>query len=543
MTIDIRKYILIRSAVLGAGTVPSPKLTGRIFTANSRIPPGGAVTFTDPLVLKAFLSGGAQAGYDFTSAMAEQYFAWISNSGTSAQSIDVARWVNTETGPIFWGGNTNAKTVAALNNLANPTITIYLNAALTASITYTVASLGAVSLADAAGKIQAGLLAASGLPATWSNLTCVYDATNNRFVINTGQTVGIGTFNAVSILKTPFTDALGLTGDDSALLTQGSPSETPAQSLARVNATAAAWGRAIFSLDRPIGATQNPVVALADAIAASQWIESQNGRYGITWVVNNNDNPYATWYSSLNANQGTSLAYDNTTQALTAITAAQRNGYIEMGAATQAAATDYALGRNVTSNYMYKDLGILASVFDTDFSNLLDAARCNYVGQTEFNGLTRNFYQRGVMCGSATEITDEAIFTNEQWLRGAVVAVLGSAQLSLPRIPANLRGESIIIGLITQGVIGSPNTQGTAFYNGVIEGGKTLTAPQIQAITEATGDATAWNQVQSKGWFLTVTISPVVNPQSGLTEYQATYVLVYAKGDSIKKINGTHDLV
>ena len=217
--------------------------------------------------------------------------------------------------------------------------------------------------------------------------------------------------------------------------------------------------------------------------------------------------------------------------------------WVDCCAAALAAATDYTLGRDVTQNYMYVDFGIAADINTTDAAKALDAARVNYIGQTEFNGLPRVFYQRGVMMGDPSEITDEAIFTNEQWLRGAIIAQLMSYQLSAPRLPANARGTGVISNLISGGVVGSVDTPGTAYYNAVIEGGKTLTALQKQSITDRTGNPEAWRQVAKLGWYLVVAITPRSNPDSRVQEYVAVYTLVYAKADSVKFISGTDVLI
>jgi hypothetical protein len=61
------------------------------------------------------------------------------------------------------------------------------------------------------------------------------------------------------------------------------------------------------------------------------------------------------------------------------------------------------------------------------------------------------------------------------------------------------------------------------------------------AITNATGDPTAWQKVQTSGyWFDVVFETYVVNNQ---TEYKAVYTLIYAKDDVIRLVNGTDILI
>ena len=88
---------------------------------------------------------------------------------------------------------------------------------------------------------------------------------------------------------------------------------------------------------------------------------------------------------------------------------------------------------------------------------------------------------------------------------------------------------------ILQGVIEE------ALNNGTISVGKPLTNTQKAYITQLTGDNTAWQTVQLNGYVLEVVITQVVT--NGTTRYIAKYSLVYAKGDSIRKVEGRHTLI
>ncbi|OYW78788.1 MAG: hypothetical protein B7Z19_06545, partial [Polynucleobacter sp. 32-46-5] len=82
-----------------------------------------------------------------------------------------------------------------------------------------------------------------------------------------------------------------------------------------------------------------------------------------------------------------------------------------------------------------------------------------------------------------------------------------------------------------------------ALVNGVISVGKPLTSAQQIYITNATGDDTAWRQVQSEGYWIDVEIVAYVDTITGTTKYKAVYVLIYSKDDVIRKVEGTDVLI
>lgn len=195
-----------------------------------------------------------------------------------------------------------------------------------------------------------------------------------------------------------------------------------------------------------------------------------------------------------------------------------------------AAATRYDRNSSATC-FMYKQLAAENPVVNTDtLATTLDDAHINYYGQTQVNGQQIAFYQRGVNLDG----TDTAIAYNEMWLKSQVATNFFNYVTNVERIPANYVGESIVESAIVMPVI----LQGLS--NEVIMPGKTLTAQQRAAIFQYTGDETAADQVQENGYWL----STSVGLRSGSdSEYEASYRLVYSKADSIRFVDGTHNLI
>ena len=196
-------------------------------------------------------------------------------------------------------------------------------------------------------------------------------------------------------------------------------------------------------------------------------------------------------------------------------------------------ATDYT-AKNGGSNYMFTQFNLTPSVTTDAQADIYDPLRVNYYGTTETAGQNLSFYQRGVMMGLATNPAQQNIYANETWFKDAVAQALMTLLLTLPEIPANTTGVAYITNSI-QSII----TQ--ALNNGTISVGKTLTYAQKAYIANVTGSSTAWQQVQTSGYWLNVQIVPYVT--DGITEYKGVYTLVYSKGDTVNLITGQDILI
>ena len=202
------------------------------------------------------------------------------------------------------------------------------------------------------------------------------------------------------------------------------------------------------------------------------------------------------------------------------------------------AAIDYDR-TNATTSAMYRQAGVtIPAVVTSDLeANKLDKARVNYYGQTAIYGSKIAFYQRGFLCGSesAGHLLDAGVYANEQWLRSYINQQWFTMLLSTRGIPANRDGAG-------RGALVLADTVTKALDNGVILVGKELTTAQKIAITDASGDSLAWHDVQNKGYWYDTKIVEFTGP-SGLSEYKMQYTLIYSKGDFVRKVEGSHNLV
>ena len=167
--------------------------------------------------------------------------------------------------------------------------------------------------------------------------------------------------------------------------------------------------------------------------------------------------------------------------------------YPELLPSAVLAATDYTRRAGV-QNYMFQTANLTATVTTDSDADIYDGSRINYYGETQSAGQRRQFYQRGVMTGTAADPVDMNIFANEQWLKDDAAANILSLLISSPTVSANQNGRGQLL-VIIQGSIDR------ALFNGTIAPGATLSQQQQIFITEATGDELAWRQVQTIGYW------------------------------------------
>lgn len=200
------------------------------------------------------------------------------------------------------------------------------------------------------------------------------------------------------------------------------------------------------------------------------------------------------------------------------------------------AAIDYKKP-NATMNFMFRQSGVtVESQVTTDLlANDMDASRVNYYGQTAKSGSSIKFYQRGFLCGNPTAPLDMSVHAGEQWLKSRISALWFDLLLGTRGIPNNLDGKGRATQVIAQVVE-------EAIFNGVISVGSDLTVTQRLAIADATNDDLAYHEVTNTGSWYNAEIVEFTGP-SGIAEYQVNYTLVYKKGDWVRKVVGSHNLV
>ena len=496
MAIKITRYVDIISSVSGASSVAQRKLDHRRFTSDPRVPVGSILELG---------SGDADDFFGSTSdeaVFARQYFGYVSPAPASApRALQFAAYAPAGRVPAVYSAT--PATLAELTAISAGSLTITLGAN-----TNTIAAINlssALSFADVATALQTAIRTGTGTQ--FAAATVTYDVGRASFVISGGVieaapvSVGTGSLEALLGLNDPMT-----------ILSPGVAAQNPLDAFQAAEDASDSFGSASFGES----------ITDVGAKAVAQYVAGENVKY--QFYVSVTPATYTATVAALSGIQSTGIILNGAA-----------GEYKEAIPAAIMSATDYDR-RNATVNYMYRQVGGFTADVTTDaLANIYDTARVNYYGQTASAGQNISFFQRGFLLGGATAPVDMSVHANEQWLKAYLTAALLSLQLSLNKIPANNEGRSYVLAQVIDGV-------NKAKLNGTIIIDKVLTTAQKIAVTQLSGDPDAWRDVQSKGFWADVAIVQSV-PVSGVTEYTAKYTLVYSKGDVVRKVEGSHNLI
>lgn len=498
MSIGITRYVDITSTVAGAQSVDQQRLVGRRFTNNPILPVGQIVTFRPGEAEVYFGANSDEAKF------ARQYFSYVSPAPASkAQVLQFAPWASSARAATIIGGAHIGLT--AIKLITAGKINLKLDSA--SYIATSINLSGAADLTAVATALDSALDAVKG---TNPKLNVSFNVSTNKFSITNSQT-GDAVLAHISYNDaTDVGDAIGLSASGR-VIRDGADAETPLQAFIKSEEISDSFGSASFQ----------QAVILQDAIDLSQHVASQNVKYMMLWSVANSSDAQ-TWSGAMIGIASTGIVLNKTS-----------GEFKEALVQAVMAATNYDY-RNASINYMFRQAGFTADVTSNTDADYYDDLRVNYYGQTATAGQNISFLQRGVLMGGATDPLDMSVHANEQWLKAHLRSRLMALLLAMSKVPANSDGRAMVLSVVQGGI-------DKALFNGTILIGKTLTENQKVAIISLTGDPLSPHDVETNGYWVDAKIE--VETLSGVENYRCDYVLVYAKGDSVRKITGSHNLI
>lgn len=496
MSISIRRYVDIVSGVGAAAAVAQRDLIGRIFSDNPKTPSDAVVEFDTAADVAAYY-GGASEEYK----RAAFYFGFISKSVSAPRKLSFARWAKVANEARIYGAPVGT-TLAEFNAIVAGDMTLTVGGQVATVVNLDLSAAG--TLAAVAAALQVAIRAEAGTQ--FANADVTYDAVS-------------GTFNFESTLE-----------------------EAAAISVAPGDAMADAFGWTA-------GAIMSPgvdVQSIPDALTASVDGSNNFGSFAFVEVLTNDETEEAaTWNAARNVEfmfcarvtAASAAAVAAATLALAGcglVLAPLANEYPELLPMAVLAATDYTR-RGAVQNYMFQVANLTPSVASNADADTYDALRVNYYGNTQTAGQQINFFQRGFLTGPDTAPVDMNTYANEMWFKDAAQSAIMGLLLALPRIPANAEGRGMVLAILQ-------DTIDRALLNGTISVARTLSPAAKLFVTNVTGDPDAWHQIESVGYWVDVVMVAYAGP-GGSTEYKAVYTLVYAKDDTVRKVEGAHNLV
>lgn len=496
MSIKISRYVAITSGVGAGAAVQQRELIGRLFNDNPLIPINAVLEFATADDVGAYFGFNSQEYL-----RAAFYFGWVSKLITSPKKLSFGRYAKATAPARIYGGALVAA-LADFNAVAAGTLNMSVGGQDIALVNIDLTA--AASLAAVAAAIQAAIRAAGGTQ--FVNATVTYDAVGKKMIF-------ASTLSQAASISTPTGTLAGLLGwtAGDAVLSPGASVQTIVEALETSASISNNFGSFAFV----------PTLSTDEILAAAQWNDARNIEFMFCVRV-----PDAaageTIYAAVTGLSGVALTF--------APTAGQ---YDEMVPMIIEAATDYDR-TGAAQNYMFQQFPLTPKVATDALANTLDAIRVNYYGVTQTAGQNIAFYQRGFLVGGANDAVDQNVYANECWLKDAAGSAIMTALLALPKVPANARGRSMIMGLLQDPIE-------RALRNGTISIGKTLSPTQRLYVTQITNDDKAWRQVQAIGYWLDCVIRAVV--VNNVTEYEAAYTLIYSKDDTVRKVTGSHVLI
>ncbi|MBP3514296.1 MAG: DUF3383 family protein [Elusimicrobiaceae bacterium] len=497
------QYVDITSGVGGQAQAGAREHILRVFTASSYMPSNTVLEFSSSGAV------GEYFGYNSREyALAQVYFGFVSVQQQSPSKISFCADISSGKAP-FLRATAAPTSLANFKTVKDGAFTLSLGG-LTSEVTGLDFS-AVTAYSDVAAAVQGALRGAQAANAMWQNITFEFDAESGGFAL-TGGEAQAGAIVALSAGKsgTDISSMLGLNEASNPVVSQGVAATSYGQMLTESLNISNNYGTFAF-LTQPDNESISEIAA---------WTQGQNLLGGM-YLQPIAKSAYSVVQPLVKDYSGTALIADAFTP----------YSYAWLVPACVAATTNFNRV-NGTQNYMYKQMpGVEPSVTtDADYE-ALSAVRVNFYGSTQQAGTPIAFFQPGKLQG---EVEDMGVYMNELWLKDAAAVEFLNYQLSVPKWPANASGRATGDGLL-QGVIE------TAKNNGTISQGKELTSTQKAYITSLTGDADAWRSVYSEGNYLHSQIVPVT--ANGNTVYEYQYTLVYSKGDSVRKVTGTHTLI
>lgn len=505
MAISFKRYVDITSGVGGGAGVRLRDLILRLFSASPRVPADTVIEMTSADDVEAYF-GKTSPEY----LRAVFYFGFISKLIKAPKKIAFARWANAAAAARIYGAS---KTFAVSSFTGITTGALKLTLGEHSADLTGLNFSEATTLSNIAATLQTAIQAVTAGGADWTGATVTYNATANRFEL-VGGVVGV---EAVATAA-PATgdDVRTLLGwDATAVFSPGVGVQEPLDAFLASVQISDNFGTFAFI----------PTVTQAQAVA----VAAQNDTYNVKfmYLIGIALADAAAYYGALSGLSGVAT-----------ILSPIPTEYPELLPAMVLASTDYT-ARNSVQNYMFQQATLTPSVQDDQTANALDASRVNYYGRTQTAGQYVDFFQRGVMMGLATDPVDMNTYANEMWLKDAAGAKIMELLLSMARVSANSTGRGQLLAVL-QGVV--DGDESGAVWNGTISIGKPLNMTQKLYITEETGDANAWQQIYTLGYWLDCSMQSYVT-EDGRTEWKAVYTLLYSKDDAIRKVEGTNILI
>lgn len=236
MSISLTRYVDITSGVGASPVVPARDLIGRIFTANSLLPPQSFISFTNAAQVGAYFGLFSE---EYLRAVF--YFSWISKNLTQPQSIQFARWMQSAAAPSIYSLQGNATLLSAWTAISSGSFVLTM-----AGVTETLSAINtsaAGSLSVVATDIQAAINAAGATSQTGTTHT-------TTSVTSLSDTSGLSQGMSVIAADIPFGTTIASVDSSTAITLSQAATGSNTESITFNNGV---WGNAVVTYSSSLG--------------------------------------------------------------------------------------------------------------------------------------------------------------------------------------------------------------------------------------------------------------------------------------------------
>ena len=495
MPISMKKYVDIKSGINNVRIATEKELIARIIYPDARLNPNIVYEFENLEEVSDFFGTNSSAY-----KIAEKYFSFINKYSRSPRKISFYRnWTNGVYPAIASTEETDFETLKAITN-----------GSLELKIGNVSKSITGIDLSsatddeDIASILQTAIR--NSADGTQSFATANVQALSNAYIIASGTQEKV--FIELTE-ETTLSNALNLHNGQEQ--TEGRVAGTLEDVFK--NCYKVSNNFATFIVDGYYSAVE--LATLGSYVA-------QNYPSEFMMIIPVTTSDYSNIQSAVENINGVSLELCGTTEET------QYNYVLPMAIT---ATTDYNK-ENGTVNYMYTQDANMAVVVDSDDeAEQYDLLKINYYGRTQQAGQKLAFYQNGVLQGN---YQDQSIYVNEIWLKDALTTKYLNYMLLTPNWYANKGGQAVGQSLAMDVIE-------RAKLNGTITTEKEISKEDKVYIYSVTANENAWRQIYQEGYYLATNIEKkTINNQE---TYVFNYLLLYSKGDSIKKVEGLDILI
>lgn len=437
---------------------------GMVLTKSALIPADRpATTFSSASEVADYF--GAESA---EAVFAQQYFTGLTNQQKAPSALIIGRRIDEDAAAWIHGAKAGVL-LADLKKIKNGAVTITVNGAEKAAANIDLSA--ATSLSQAAETIATAITGVTG----------TYDSNTDTFTFTT-ETKGANatvTFAGKPAAGTDLGALLKLTEAAGAVLSQGAKAQTESETLDAVVAVTANFSQ--FT-------TLWEITDKAEAAAYSAWADVDDDFVYVFWSSDERMTDQLTQSSTIAAALEDKYNCTLMLFAKSAKTAAFAIAY------PATIKWDQPQGMKVL--FAKSASGLETSVTSKAQATALDELRVSYIGQFATRNDEFQFANRGALASDLYGFYDTLI--GSIWLRSKIQTAIMNGFASVNRVPYNERGYTILRSWITD-----PLNQ--ALSNGAIDSGLVLSESQRSQIIQETGTDESANDIESVGYWLSIT--------------------------------------